>query len=84
MSLYGRIFLSDAAVLMVAVLLLLGPVTVSTPVLFGEALVLLAGLVVIAPVRDGGDTGGGSTPGGASAQRAAPPHGPDHPGETAR
>ncbi|MEU1554848.1 sensor histidine kinase [Streptomyces scabiei] len=47
MSLYGRIFLSNAAVLMAAVLLLLGPVTVSTPVLFGEALVLLAGLVVM-------------------------------------
>ncbi|WP_406194438.1 histidine kinase [Streptomyces europaeiscabiei] len=47
MSLYWRIFLSNAAVLMVAVLLLLGPVTVSTPVLFGEALVLLAGLVVM-------------------------------------
>lgn len=47
MSLYGRIFLSNAAVLTVAVLLLLGPVTVSTPVLFGEALVLLAGLVVM-------------------------------------
>ncbi|MDX3845188.1 HAMP domain-containing sensor histidine kinase [Streptomyces europaeiscabiei] len=47
MSLYWRIFLSNAAVLLVAVLLLLGPVTVSTPVLFGEALVLLAGLVVM-------------------------------------
>ena len=47
MSLYWRIFLSNAAVLMVAVLLLLGPVTVSTPVLFGEAVVLLAGLVVM-------------------------------------
>ncbi|QFQ95109.1 HAMP domain-containing protein [Streptomyces phaeolivaceus] len=47
MSLYWRILLSNAAVLLVAVLLLLGPVTVSTPVLFGEALVLLAGLVVM-------------------------------------
>ncbi|EGX57508.1 two-component sensor [Streptomyces zinciresistens K42] len=47
MTLYWRIFLLNAAVLLVAVLLLLGPVTVSTPVLFGEALVLLAGLAVM-------------------------------------
>ncbi|MFI6335387.1 HAMP domain-containing sensor histidine kinase [Streptomyces sp. NPDC050535] len=47
MSLYWRILLLNAAVLVVAVLLLLGPVTVSTPVLFGEALVLIAGLVVM-------------------------------------
>ncbi|MCX4563710.1 sensor histidine kinase [Streptomyces phaeochromogenes] len=47
MSLYWRIFVLNAAVLVVAVLLLLGPVTVSTPVLFGEALVLLAGLIVM-------------------------------------
>ena len=47
MTLYWRIFLLNAAVFVAAVLLLLGPVTVSTPVLFGEALVLLAGLVVI-------------------------------------
>ncbi len=47
MSLYWRIFLLNAAVLVVAVLLLLGPVTVSTPVLFGEALVLIAGLVAM-------------------------------------
>jgi two-component system sensor histidine kinase UhpB len=47
MSLYWRIFLLNAAVLVVAVLLLLGPVTVSTPVLLGEALVLAAGLIVM-------------------------------------
>ncbi|MFB7361593.1 sensor histidine kinase [Streptomyces hydrogenans] len=47
MSLFWRIFLLNAAVLVVAVLLLLGPVTVSTPVLFGEALVLIAGLVAM-------------------------------------
>jgi two-component system sensor histidine kinase UhpB len=47
MSLYWRTFLLNAAVLVVAVLLLLGPVTVSTPVLLGEALVLIAGLVVM-------------------------------------
>ncbi|KOG23231.1 hypothetical protein ADK35_13120 [Streptomyces viridochromogenes] len=37
MTLYWRIFLLNAAVFVAAVLLLLGPVTVSTPVLFGEA-----------------------------------------------
>ncbi|MFE5680424.1 HAMP domain-containing sensor histidine kinase [Streptomyces erythrochromogenes] len=47
MSLYWRIFLLNAAVFVVAVLLLFGPVTVSTPVLFGEALVLVAGLVAM-------------------------------------
>ncbi|WP_405827610.1 MULTISPECIES: HAMP domain-containing sensor histidine kinase [unclassified Streptomyces] len=47
MSLYWRIFLLNAAVLVAAVLLLLGPVTVSTPVLFGEAVVLLAGLAAM-------------------------------------
>ncbi|WP_328694287.1 HAMP domain-containing sensor histidine kinase [Streptomyces phaeochromogenes] len=47
MSLYWRIFLLNAVVLVVATLLLLGPVTVSTPVLFGETLVLIAGLVVM-------------------------------------
>lgn len=47
MSLYWRIFLLNAAVLVTAVLLLLGPVTVSTPVLFGEAVVLLAGLAAM-------------------------------------
>ncbi|GGS81089.1 MULTISPECIES: sensor histidine kinase [Streptomyces] len=47
MSLYWRIFLLNAAVLITAALLLLGPVTVSTPVLFAEALVLLAGLAAM-------------------------------------
>ena len=47
MSLYWRILLLNAAVLIVAVLLLLGPVTVSTPVLPGEALVLGAGLIAM-------------------------------------
>ncbi|AYN33511.1 two-component system sensor kinase [Streptomyces albus] len=47
MSLFWRIFLLNAAVLITATLLLLGPVTVSTPVLLGEALVVLAGLVAM-------------------------------------
>ncbi|MCX4514029.1 histidine kinase [Streptomyces sp. NBC_01619] len=47
MSLYWRIFVLNAAVLVVAVLLLLGPVTVSTPVLLGEALILVAGLAAM-------------------------------------
>ncbi|MEU2160064.1 HAMP domain-containing sensor histidine kinase [Streptomyces chengbuensis] len=47
MSLYWRIFLLNAAVLVVAVLLLLGPVTVSTPVLLAEAAVIGAGLVAM-------------------------------------
>ncbi|WP_030768416.1 HAMP domain-containing sensor histidine kinase [Streptomyces sp. NRRL F-2664] len=47
MSLYWRIFLLNAAVLVVAVLLLFGPVTVSTPVLFGEAIVLVCGLAAM-------------------------------------
>ncbi|MET9599573.1 MULTISPECIES: sensor histidine kinase [unclassified Streptomyces] len=47
MSLYWRIFLLNAAVLVTAVLLLFGPVTVSTPVLLGEAVVLLAGLAAM-------------------------------------
>ncbi|MEE1819537.1 HAMP domain-containing sensor histidine kinase [Streptomyces sp. SP18ES09] len=47
MSLYWRLFLLNASVLVVAVLLLFGPVTVSTPVLLGEAVVLLAGLLVL-------------------------------------
>ncbi|WP_411104748.1 HAMP domain-containing sensor histidine kinase [Streptomyces sp. cmx-4-9] len=51
MSLYWRIFLLNAGVLAVAVALLLGPVTVSTPVLFGEALVVLAGLAVMLVVN---------------------------------
>ncbi|MDI9885509.1 HAMP domain-containing sensor histidine kinase [Streptomyces sp. HNM0645] len=47
MSLYWRIFLLNAAVLVVAVLLLLGPVTVSTPVLLAEAAVIGTGLVAM-------------------------------------
>ncbi|WMX43951.1 HAMP domain-containing sensor histidine kinase [Streptomyces roseicoloratus] len=47
MSLYWRIFLLNAAVLIAAVLLLFGPVTVSTPVAFAEGLVLVAGLVAM-------------------------------------
>ncbi|NXY96205.1 sensor histidine kinase, partial [Streptomyces sp. BR123] len=46
-SLYWRIFLLNAAVLVLSVALLFGPVTVSTPVLFGEAIVLVCGLVVM-------------------------------------
>ena len=46
MSLFWRIFLLNAAVLVAAgVLLLLGPVTISTPVLFTEALILAGGMV---------------------------------------
>lgn len=47
MSLYWRIFLLNASVLGLAVALLFGPVTVSTPVLPGEALVLLGGLAAM-------------------------------------
>ncbi|MFJ7158811.1 histidine kinase [Streptomyces sp. NPDC101118] len=47
MSLYWRIFLLNAGVLVLAVALLFGPVTVSTPVLFGEAIVLLTGLAAM-------------------------------------
>lgn len=46
-SLFWRIFSLNAAGLVVATALLLGPVTVSTPVLRHEALILLAGLVVL-------------------------------------
>lgn len=47
-SLFWRIFLLNAAVLVGAtVLLLLGPVTVSTPVLIREAVILTAGLVAM-------------------------------------
>jgi len=47
-TLFWRIFLIDAAILTGAtVLLLLGPVTVSTPVVLTEALILTAGLVVL-------------------------------------
>ncbi|WP_270857865.1 HAMP domain-containing sensor histidine kinase [Streptomyces rochei] len=47
MSLFWRIFSLNAAGLVVATALLLGPVTVSTPVLRHEALILLGGLVVL-------------------------------------
>ncbi|WP_328687703.1 HAMP domain-containing sensor histidine kinase [Streptomyces phaeochromogenes] len=48
MSLFWRIFLLNAAVLTAATaLLLLGPVTVSTPVLLTEALILTAGLATL-------------------------------------
>ncbi len=48
MSLFWRIFLIDAAILTTAtVALLLGPVTVSTPVVLTEALILTAGLAVL-------------------------------------
>jgi Signal transduction histidine kinase len=46
-SLFWRIFLLNAVVLVVATALLLGPVTVSTPVLVTEAVILSAGLVVM-------------------------------------
>ncbi|MET9778080.1 HAMP domain-containing sensor histidine kinase [Streptomyces sp. NPDC006367] len=46
-SLFWRIFSLNAAGLVAATALLLGPVTVSTPVLAHEALVLLAGLAVL-------------------------------------
>ncbi|WHX20257.1 HAMP domain-containing sensor histidine kinase [Streptomyces malaysiensis subsp. malaysiensis] len=47
MSLFWRIFLLNAVVLIVATALLLGPVTVSTPVLLTEAAVLTGGLGVM-------------------------------------
>ncbi|OXM49423.1 sensor histidine kinase [Amycolatopsis thailandensis] len=48
MSLFWRIFLLNAAVLLVAMLLLLlGPVTVSTPVLFTEAMIMIGGLAAM-------------------------------------
>ncbi|WP_236791898.1 sensor histidine kinase [Amycolatopsis sp. GM8] len=48
MSLFRRIFLLNATVLSAATaLLLLGPVTVSTPALFTEVLVLVTGLIVV-------------------------------------
>ncbi|WP_437059997.1 sensor histidine kinase [Streptomyces sp. enrichment culture] len=46
-SLFWRIFLLNAAGLFVATALLLGPVTVSTPTLGREALVLLVGLALL-------------------------------------
>lgn len=48
MSLFWRIFLLNAVVLVAATaLLLLGPITVSTPVVLTEGLVLIAGLVAM-------------------------------------
>lgn len=47
MSLFWRIFLLNAVVLIAATALLLGPVTVSTPVLLTEATVLTGGLAVM-------------------------------------
>lgn len=47
MSLFWRIFSLNATGLVIATALLLGPVTVSTPVLPGEALLLLAGLTAL-------------------------------------
>ncbi|MFI0818869.1 histidine kinase [Streptomyces sp. NPDC021098] len=47
MSLFWRIFLLNAVVLIAAAALLLGPVTVSTPVLLTEAAVLTGGLGVM-------------------------------------
>ncbi|MFE7174438.1 sensor histidine kinase [Streptomyces sp. NPDC057616] len=47
MSLFWRIFSLNAAGLIVAAALLLGPVTVSTPVLPAEALVVVAGLAFL-------------------------------------
>ncbi|MHA5051158.1 HAMP domain-containing sensor histidine kinase [Streptomyces sp. SD15] len=50
-SLFRRIFLLNAAGLTVATASLLGPVTVSTPILPGEALVVVAGLAVLLVVN---------------------------------
>ncbi|MBV2353824.1 HAMP domain-containing sensor histidine kinase [Streptomyces sp. J2-1] len=47
MSLFWRIFLLNAVVLIAATALLLGPVTVSTPVLLTEAAVLTGGLAAM-------------------------------------
>ncbi|MEU9287789.1 HAMP domain-containing sensor histidine kinase [Streptomyces sp. NPDC048275] len=51
MSLFRRIFLLNAAGLTMATASLLGPVTVSTPILPGEALVVVAGLAVLLVVN---------------------------------
>ncbi|MFB9462497.1 sensor histidine kinase [Streptomyces cinereospinus] len=51
MSLFWRIFLLNALGLVVAAALLLGPVTVSTPVLPGEALVVVCGLAALLAVN---------------------------------
>ncbi|MFF9279606.1 sensor histidine kinase [Streptomyces griseosporeus] len=53
MSLFWRIFSLNAAGLVVAAALLLGPVTVSTPVLPAEALVVVAGLAVLLAANAG-------------------------------
>lgn len=50
-SLFWRIFALNALGLVVAAALLLGPVTVSTPVLPGEAFVVLVGLAVLLAVN---------------------------------
>ncbi|MGX2998714.1 HAMP domain-containing sensor histidine kinase [Streptomyces sp. JNUCC 64] len=50
MSLFWRIFLLNAAMLVVVAVLLLGPVTVSTPVRPGEALAVVGGLAVLLAV----------------------------------
>ncbi|MBW8703309.1 hypothetical protein MBT84_27310 [Streptomyces sp. MBT84] len=47
MPLFWRIFLLNAVVLICATALLLGPVTVSSPVLLTEAAVLTAGLAAM-------------------------------------
>ncbi|MGW6524711.1 sensor histidine kinase [Streptomyces sp. NPDC054962] len=51
MSLFWRIFVLDAVGLIVAAALLLGPVTVSTPILPGEVLVVVAGLAALLTVN---------------------------------
>lgn len=51
MSLFWRIFVLDAVALVVAAALLLGPVTVSTPILPGEVLVVVAGLAALLTVN---------------------------------
>ncbi|MEU8617361.1 histidine kinase [Streptomyces sp. NPDC048623] len=52
MSLFWRIFLSNAAVLAVATALLIGPwVTVSSPVLLGEALVIGCGVIAMLAIN---------------------------------
>ncbi|WP_406006379.1 sensor histidine kinase [Streptomyces sp. NBC_00637] len=51
MSLFWRIFVLDAVGLVVAAALLLGPVTVSTPILPGEVLVVVAGLAALLTVN---------------------------------
>lgn len=51
-SLFRRVFLLNSLVLLAAALLLLiGPITVSTPVLFTEALILVAGLAMMLVVN---------------------------------